>query len=275
MYVDFHLHTSVSDGGESPEYIINECVRKGLKIIAITDHNSFYKYEVPNSNFKIINGIEMDVKYNKKVFHMLLYGFNEKDSLFLKYLRKSRNYDIRYFKKNLSILSELFKFNFDKKEISKFIRNNCYFDRVRINKFLVEQGICSSEEDAYYLYTKNLPKKKRLAISIEECAAIAKSSGSTMSLAHPLKYDLDLDSMKDIITELHKSYSLNVIEAINNHQTLEDEAKLLEFCKANNLLVSSGSDTHYKKGVVSSKEAGVVLGKKITERDTTFLKLIK
>ena len=66
-----------------------------------------------------------------------------------------------------------------------------------------------------------------------------------------------------------------MIEAINNRQTLEDEKELIGFCKANNLYISGGSDTHYKIGQTSDKTIGEILNRRVEEREVTFLELLK
>ena len=39
-YIDLHLHTTASDGVKSPSEIVNYAKRKGLRAIAITDHDT-------------------------------------------------------------------------------------------------------------------------------------------------------------------------------------------------------------------------------------------
>ena len=43
--------------------------------------------------------------------------------------------------------------------MDRFIKNNNYFDRVRLNNLLVECGICENPREAYYNYTKNIKQK--------------------------------------------------------------------------------------------------------------------
>ena len=39
--IDLHLHTTNSDGMESPDEVIGKAQADGLSLIAITDHNCF------------------------------------------------------------------------------------------------------------------------------------------------------------------------------------------------------------------------------------------
>ena len=38
---DFHTHTSLSDGKESPEFVVMQSLKRGMDFVAITDHHVF------------------------------------------------------------------------------------------------------------------------------------------------------------------------------------------------------------------------------------------
>lgn len=63
MKYDIHIHTSYSDGANSPEDVIKHAKKIGLSGIAITDHDTARGYEnakkYNSKNFKIIPGIEI------------------------------------------------------------------------------------------------------------------------------------------------------------------------------------------------------------------------
>ena len=273
MNVDFHIHTNNSDGGYSFDKIIKECLKNNVSYIAITDHNTFNLYD-DYKGIKSIDGMELDVRYSGHVFHMLLYDFNINSKRLNEYFKRSRRHEIYLFHKNIKLLEEVYHFKIDKKFISSFIRDNNYFDIIRMNKLLVEYHVCDSLKDAYYDYTHIIPANKRYRIDMEKFVDIAKESNGIMSLAHPLRYGLDIKEIKEIILDLKDKYHLQVVEAINNHQTILEEKELVEFCKRNNLLISAGSDSHYKIGVKTKKKIGYALDHQITLDDVTFLKLV-
>lgn len=275
MNVDFHMHTNNSDGAYSYNKIINLCLKNNISYIAITDHNTFTPCHDLPKGIKAINGMELDVKYNKNHFHMLLYNFNPESKLLKEYFKRSRRHEIYRFHKYIDLIEETYHFNIDKKFIREFIRNNNYFDTVRMNKLLVEYHICKGMKEAYLKYTHILPSNKRYSISIDDFVKMANESCGIMSLAHPLKYNIEMEEMKEIILDLKDNYHLQVIEAINNHQTKEEEEELISFCKKNNLLISGGSDSHYAFGEKTNKKIGIVLDQKIKLDDITFFKIVK
>ena len=76
---NLHCHTTVSDGGITPEETKNIFKEKGYSIVAFTDHDVLVPHpELADDNFLPLNGYEMEVakedenvgKYFKKTCHM-------------------------------------------------------------------------------------------------------------------------------------------------------------------------------------------------------------
>ena len=278
MNVDFHIHTTYSDGGKTPEEIIELCKKSDIGYISITDHNTFRFHKENNKDYglKIIKGMEVEVEYSKDItLHILLYNYDLNSKLLKEYYKKNRKYELYHFNKKIKLCEKLFNIKIDKNIKRKFIRNNNYFDRVRLNNLLVECNLAKDPVDAYYKYTKDIKENKRFKITIKDFFELEKDTKGVASLAHPLRYKMDLKEIEKIILELKKKYNLRVVEAINNRQTLEDEKELIKFCKDNKLYISCGSDSHYKFGEVSDRTIGNMLNRKIDEREVTFLELLK
>ncbi len=277
MNVDFHIHTSYSDGGKTPEEIIELCKANDLGMISITDHNTFRFYEENNKDYgiKIIRGVEVEVEYDKDTtLHMLLYNFDLNSKLLQDYYDKNREYEINCFNEKIKLFEELYNIKIDSNIKERFIENNNYFDRVRLNNLLVECNIVEDPETAFYKYTKDIKENKRYKISLKDFFELEKDTKGIASLAHPLRYKMDIKEIEKVILELKNKYNLRVVEAINNRQTIEEEKELIRFCNDNNLYISCGSDSHYKIGETTDKNVGIILNRKIDEREATFLELL-
>ncbi len=276
MNVDFHIHTIYSDGGKSIDEIVDLCKMNNIAYISITDHNTYHIYE-ENKDYgiKILKGMEVDVLYKDITLHMLLYNFDLNSKLLKDFYDKNRAYEIYHFNEKIKICEELFNIKIDENIKKRFIDNNNYFDRVRLNNLLVECGLANDPEEAFYKYTKEIEENKRYKMNIDDFFELEKDSKAVASLAHPLRYNMSLKEIEDIILELKNKYNLRVVEAINNRQTLDDEKELIKFCNDNNLYISCGSDSHYKIGEVNNKNVGIILGRKVDEKEATFLKLFK
>ena len=68
--IDLHIHTNHSDGSFSPKEVVNMAVSRGMKAIAITDHDSISGIQEAldysrGKNIKIVPGVEITC-YEKK-----------------------------------------------------------------------------------------------------------------------------------------------------------------------------------------------------------------
>ena len=83
--VDLHIHSSVSDGRYSPAEIVRKAAEAGLKVIAITDHDSVggvaLALEAAGDfpQLKVIPGVEISTDVPRGEVHMLGYFINYRD----------------------------------------------------------------------------------------------------------------------------------------------------------------------------------------------------
>ena len=68
IQVDLHLHTNSSDGALSPGELVNLCHERGLRTIAITDHDTTFglteaQKHASRLGIRILNGIELGSRY--------------------------------------------------------------------------------------------------------------------------------------------------------------------------------------------------------------------
>lgn len=74
--VDLHIHSVCSDGGQNADELVAQAKKKGLKYIAISDHNTlnaYYETNILNEKM-VIPAIEFDCWYGSVFLHMLGYG---------------------------------------------------------------------------------------------------------------------------------------------------------------------------------------------------------
>lgn len=75
-YIDLHMHTSASDGTDSPDDLFNNAKKNKIDVLAITDHNTLLS--LPRVNelaqrypIKLINGVEVDCILNKQRYQSI------------------------------------------------------------------------------------------------------------------------------------------------------------------------------------------------------------
>lgn len=67
---DLHIHSNASDGKQTPQQIVDEAVKKGISVIALTDHHTVSNIDVikqyaASKNIVVISGIEFRTEYGE------------------------------------------------------------------------------------------------------------------------------------------------------------------------------------------------------------------
>src|SRR6266700_2498632 len=76
--IDLHVHTTESDGTFTPAAVIDAAQSLGVKVLAITDHDTFLGYDQALSHAQAIRlhlvcGIELSTKLQSQSIHLLGY----------------------------------------------------------------------------------------------------------------------------------------------------------------------------------------------------------
>ena len=79
--IDLHIHTTVSDGTDTPEEILNHVKESGIGLFAITDHDAIKGCEVIQQLRKpedpqFLTGVEFSCRDEEGQYHILGYGYD-------------------------------------------------------------------------------------------------------------------------------------------------------------------------------------------------------
>lgn len=98
---DFHMHSTCSDGGCSPEEVVLLAKKRNVDIISLTDHNTTLGVNDAikcgdKIGVKVIPGVELSTRYNHARVHVLGYFKDDsyKDELLLKILSLVKSHKI-------------------------------------------------------------------------------------------------------------------------------------------------------------------------------------
>lgn len=102
---DFHIHSTCSDGGCTPSEVVILSKKRGVDIIALTDHNSTYGIDEAiikgeELGVKVIPGVELSTRYNNARVHVLGYFKDDsyKNELLVEILKNVKTHKISYIK---------------------------------------------------------------------------------------------------------------------------------------------------------------------------------
>lgn len=250
MRIDFHIHTTASDGQYSPTEIIKLAKKNGLECIAITDHDTISGLEEAckagkHSKIRVLNGIEFGTEEHRYL-HIL--GLNidrtssdlQKLCLELEKSRNERKYRIINYLKEKDIIIFL-------EEVEKISGGNI-IARPHFAQVLVNKGYVKSTREAFdkYLDTEEYQKIERKKANAKECIEVIHKAKGKAILAHPYQLKYNEKKLDDLVKNL-VGYGLDGIEC---YYPLHSETQIqyyLELVKKYRLIVSAGSDFHGEK----------------------------
>lgn len=246
--IDLHVHTTMSDGELTPKEIITLAKKEGIKVIAITDHDTIdgisqAREECIKNGIEFIPGIELSAIDNGKEVHVLGYYIDEKNIEFNDFCNKSiqkRN------ERNIKFVDLLNRLNVD---ISMEEIQNSTDSRV-ISKIHFADCLLKRKNTTYFreAFKKYFNKKEFKCIkgefpSVEECIKNIKKAGGVAVLAHPKILNHNQQVLEEKIKE-YKSFGLDGVEC---YYTGHTNSEMREYCNLANkydLFVTGGTDYH-------------------------------
>ncbi|MDE6181906.1 MAG: PHP domain-containing protein [Eubacteriales bacterium] len=246
--IDLHTHSTFSDGTKTPEEIILIAKEKGLKAIALSDHDTVSglesaKYFGNIHNIEIINAIEFSADFNGKEIHILGYFIDTENKELLNTIKQLEiTRDIR----NNELVEKLQSLNLNiTMEDLKKLAPSSIITKAHFGRALVNKGYVKSIKEAFALYLgENKPAfvSKKL-INYKDAINLISNSGGICVLAHPYIYGYSEKDLENNIKQL-KNDGLTGIECYYSSHTKKQVNNLLNICKKYNLKISAGSDFH-------------------------------
>jgi predicted metal-dependent phosphoesterase TrpH len=243
--IDLHSHTNESDGTFSPAQLIEEAVRSGVDVLAITDHDTFKGYDQAldtacDASVELICGIELSTKLHGRSVHLLGY-FLTHDRLapFRSWVSELQ---IARRERNVRLAERLRELGFDITLEEVEARGRGMTGRPHFAQVMVEKGYVSDLRQAFDDYLDESAKgyvfrqEPQFAESVEKI----RGAGGIASLAHPIRVNEDVSA---IMPELCES-GLNALEAYHSDHGAAETNLYLGLAEKYGLLVTGGSDFH-------------------------------
>lgn len=255
--IDLHMHTTVSDGSDTPEEIIGRVRDAGITVFAVTDHDAVKGCRIIRACLKqgdpeFINGVEFSCKDGFEKYHILGYGFDPETEAIQSLVEKGHRFRMKKVMARLDFLEKEFGFVFPEDSI----RNLLAMDnpgKPHIGKLMVKLGFAKTKEEAILDYINRLKFKTEYLHPEEAVRGILKAGGVPV-LAHPFfgsgsQMIVD-DEMVNRLKRL-TGFGLEGVEAFYSGFSPDLIKQMLEYADRFGLYVTAGSDYHGKNKPVS------------------------
>jgi predicted metal-dependent phosphoesterase TrpH len=243
--IDLHSHTTASDGTFSPAQLVDEAGRAGLRILGITDHDTFSGYDraVPlaqEAGLGLVCGIELSTKLHGHSVHLLGY-FLEGSALpgfrsWIGELQESRR------ERNVRLAARLQELGLKITLEEVQARGGEMTGRPHFAQLLLEKGYVSSLQQAFddYLDESARGYVTRNEPQFAEAVGRIRGAGGIASLAHPIRLRENVPAVLPALCEA----GLNAIEAYHSDHSPDQTELYLHLADQHGLSVTGGSDFH-------------------------------
>ena len=247
--VDLHIHTTASDGSDSPALLLENLKKAGITTFSITDHDTIdgalEMEKLVTDEFRFIRGIEFSCETPAGKCHILGYAFDPGHPAFRAALAEGAALRQEKLRERLAFLEETLHIRFTEEELS-WISGLKSPGKPHFGKLLVDREISPSIDAAIQTYI-NPHKPRRDRIDGSTAVSAILRSGGIPVWAHPLGGEGEKRlTVEQFQAQLHYLMGLGIqgLECHYSRYSQSDIQFLTSQARTHGLLVSGGSDYH-------------------------------
>lgn len=239
--LELHCHTTFSDGTLTPQQLVERAAAKGVKALAITDHDTISGWHearraAQSHGLEIVPGIELSTVYNERSMHIL--GFYPDPQKLQAPLQERIQGRHRRAQKMVDKLGEL-GYPIELPSMPGTMAPG----RPHIATALLAAGHVTSQQEAFQRFIGDhgpayVPYEKFTA---QEGIALLKRCGAVPVWAHPYLFRGGI--VEEVLPELVQA-GLMGVEVYHPQHSISEERVLEELCDQYGLLMTGGSDYH-------------------------------
>ncbi len=248
--MDLHMHSTVSDGTDTPEQILENVKKAGIDLFALTDHDAvkgciWIEKIRQSEDPKFLTGVEFSCKDEAGKYHILGYGYDPKAPAIRAVVDLGHSYRIMKLKARLDFLQERFGFTFSREDRDAlFALDNP--GKPHIGNLMTAYQYAGSKEEAINDFINQIHFQSQY-VRPEQAIAGILGAGGIPVLAHP-SYGSGNQRIvgQEMEARLQRlmGFGLQGVEAYYSGFTRDLQDQMLQFASRYDLYVTAGSDYH-------------------------------
>jgi predicted metal-dependent phosphoesterase TrpH len=252
MRIDLHTHSTASDGVLQPSDLVVLAGRRGVDVIALTDHDTVSGVEEARATgaavgVRVVAGIELSARHENRTLHVLGYFVDTAAEALSRTLEEMHAERRQRAESMISKLSDL-GFELTLEDVLAQTKG-AVVARPHIARALVARGYVRSVRDAFTADLiadggrADVPRRRLAPI---EAVALLRQAGGVAVLAHPgvAHHDGSGESIDEsLILELAQS-GLSGLEVDHPDHEPPIRERLRALAAAADLIPTGGSDFH-------------------------------
>jgi len=248
--VDFHCHSTCSDGTLSPAELVRVAVGLRLQALALTDHDSvaglpeFLGAPAPPS-LQRLGGVEISCEDAGRRLHVVGLGIRADDPALLAMLAEVREWCLQ---RNRDMVTQLTRLGLPltDTDLARLIEEVEVLGRPHLAALLVERGACPTMRDAFsrFLGRGRPGYVSRRVSPLDDAIRVIHGAGGVAIWAHPLTTgSLSVVKFQRLATD-YATRGLDGVEAFYPEFTPHQVRTVIQVAAEAHLLLSGGSDFH-------------------------------
>lgn len=245
---DLHCHSTVSDGLLSPSELVAHAARRGVKVLALTDHDDLGGLQAAREaalehGIQFINGVEISVTWKRRTLHIVGLKVDIQNAALKAALDKVR---IGRDERAQEMGADLARIGIHGAyEGAKALAKQSIITRTHFARFLVDNGHAKDTKSVFKKYlVKGKPGfKEHEWMDLKSAVDLIKGAGGQAVIAHPGRYDLGTINMLLLMHEF-RSLGGTAIEVVTGSHTPPQYQQFAKIAHKFSLKSSLGSDFH-------------------------------
>ena len=247
--VDLHLHSTCSDGTNSPEELVAIAAEAGLAAAVLTDHDTMegtprFLAAARAAGLRSLAGMEISADVPHRTVHLLAYGCDPDEPRLAGALARVRGGRAE---RNARILAKLAALGcpITEEDVRAEAGNAEVVGRPHIAAALIRRGFATDRTDVFRRFLgRGAPAyAERYRLAPEEALSLVAGAGGVVSLAHPASTGYNPAELRRFVGRLAEQ-GLAGIECLYTGYLPNQVEEYVGLAREFGLLVTGGTDYH-------------------------------
>lgn len=275
--IDLHMHSTVSDGTDTPEELLARVKEAGIEFFSVTDHDAICTCEsicarLHPGDPRFLSGAEFSCRDESGKYHILGYRYDPAADSIRTLIGTGHGIRIKKLKARLAFLRTEFQMPFSEEdERELFAQPNP--GKPHIAGLMVRYGYAKTITEAIRDYLDRLDLKDDY-VRPEDAIRSILDAGGIPVLAHPCYGDGDqliVGSELDARVVRLTKFGLMGLEGFYSGFTAKLRSEVLGLAAQYGLYVTAGSDYHGTNKLVRLADTGLCAGTPLPDGLVRFL----
>lgn len=247
--IDLHTHTTISDGTDTPAQLINKALASGIKVLALTDHDSIAGWDEARAHLRpgmdLVLGSEISCQTEEGIsVHMLGLLFDSNNKELQDVLAQTRDNRFGRMQRIITRMNDA-GIEISMEEVLAQLSDGATLGRPHLADAMVAKGLAKNRDEIFekWLHNDSPYYVAHYSPTPERAIALIKAAGGVSVIAHPMA------SLRGrtVSVESFSSYveaGLDAIEVFHRDHTGEQRNLLSAIVKDLGVLRTGSSDYH-------------------------------